>query len=83
VPDLTVLAARDNGVFSHKAVEDIIYGKSRIVSHDSVDMPAWGEQFYYLQPGWNSFLRESYARNRVHALTTHVESLQVYNTPQD
>jgi len=77
VPDLTVIAARNSGVFSHKAVEDVIYGESRVVAHNTIDMPAWGEQFMYLRPGWNSILRENYARNRVHALTTHIERLQV------
>ncbi len=77
VPNLTVLAANNDGHFSHKGVENAIYGKSRIVAHNTVDMPAWGEQFYYLRMGWSTFQREAFARNRVHTLTTHIESLQL------
>ena len=77
VPDLTVLAANNDGHFSHRGVENAIYGKSRIVAHNTVDMPAWGEQFYYLRMGWSTFQREAFARNRVHTLTAHIESLQL------
>lgn len=76
VPDLTIIAAKNDGVFSHKGVENVIYGKTRVDSHGTIDMPAWGQQFMYLRTGWTSFQRESYTRNRIHTLTKYIESLQ-------
>jgi len=79
VPDLTVLAANNGGVYSHRKVEDVIYGKHRVVAYGNIDMPMWGEQFMYLRPGLgiNNFPRRYYARERIHTLSTHIESLQV------
>ena len=75
VPDLTVLAASNGGTYPHIGVENMIYGRSRTITHGTVDMPPWGEQFMYAGPG--TFPRQAYARNQVQALTTHIESLQV------
>ena len=79
VPDLTVLAANNGGVYSHRKVEDVISGKHRVVAHGTIDMPMWGEQFMYLRPGpgINNFPRRYYAKERVHTLSTYIESLQV------
>lgn len=77
VPDLTRLAARNDGVWSHKRVEMAIAGESREVSHHVIGMPGWQQQFMYLRPGLTSFQREAFARNRIHALTEHLEGLQV------
>jgi len=44
--------------------------------HETIDMPAWGQQFSYLRSGSNSFVREAYARGWIHALASHIESLQ-------
>lgn len=76
VPDLTVLSANNGGVYSHKKVENVIYGKHRTVAKGSIDMPLWGEQFMYVRPG-PTFPRKYYARERVHALSTYIEGLQV------
>jgi len=75
VPDLTVLAAGNDGTYPHKRVEIMIFGSSRTLTHGTVDMPPWGEQFMYAGPG--TFPREAYARKQAQALTTHIESLQV------
>lgn len=77
VPDLTRLAARNDGTWSHKSVEMAIAGESREVSHHVIGMPGWQQQFMYLRPGLTSFQREAFARNRIHALTEHLEGLQV------
>ncbi|NIP19024.1 MAG: c-type cytochrome [Xanthomonadales bacterium] len=73
VPDLTVIA--NGSRFPHKQVEIAISGNKRS-SHGTIDMPAWGDQFRYLRPGWNAFLRDNYARERIHTLATHLETLQ-------
>lgn len=75
VPDLTVLAASNGGTYPHRDVETMIFGSSRTISHGTIDMPPWGEQFMYAGPG--TFPRQAYAREQVQALTMHVESLQV------
>ena len=75
VPDLTFLAASNGGTYPHKGVEIMIYGQSRTITHGTIDMPPWGEQFMYAGPG--TFPRQAFAREQVHALATHIESLQV------
>ena len=77
VPDLTRLANRNDGLWSHKRVEMSIAGESREVSHHVIGMPGWQQQFMYLRPGLTTFQREAFARNRIHALTEHLEGLQV------
>lgn len=78
VPDLTRLAANNDGEFSHNAVERAISGNSRAVTHGTIDMPAWEQQFKYVQMGWSSFQREAYARKRIHQLAKYIESIQVH-----
>lgn len=77
VPDLTVFSANNKGVYPYFEVKNAITGNSRAVAHGTIDMPVWGQQFSALQPGSNSFVREAYARGRIHTLATHIESLQV------
>lgn len=77
VPDLTVLAANNGGVYSHRKVEDVISGKHRVVAYGTIDMPMWGEQFTYVRPGLGNFPRRYYARERIHTLSTYIESIQV------
>ena len=77
VPDLTVLASHNLGVFPRDAVEKTITGQSRVVSHGSIDMPIWGKTFSNALPGEKLFVREGLARQRVYNLTAHLESLQV------
>lgn len=75
VPELTGFTAANDGAFPHKRLENAIYGSSR-EPHAGLDMPAWGHQFLYARSGWNNFLRESFARERIHTLTTYIESIQ-------
>ena len=77
VPDLTALAANNNGVYPRKHVENVIFGRFRIVEHGKSGMPYWGEHFMYLRTGVSRIPRKSYAWERVHALSSHIESLQV------
>jgi mono/diheme cytochrome c family protein len=77
VPDLTVLAVNNGGVYADKNIENAIFGSFRVATHGTIDMPAWGEQFMYARPGWSTFPRTAYARERVQSLVAHIESLQV------
>jgi mono/diheme cytochrome c family protein len=77
VPDLTMLASNNLGTFPREAVEKAITGKSRIVSHGTVDMPIWGRAFENAMPGEKLYIREGLARQRIYNLTAHLESMQV------
>ena len=71
VPDLTVLAANNDGVYPSKQVENVIYGRVRVGANGESAMPYWGEQFMYVNHG-----NKSYTRERVHTLSVHIESIQ-------
>jgi hypothetical protein len=77
VPDLTVLAINNDGVFPRKYVENVIFGRFRHESHGKSRMPYWGEHFMYLETGVSGIPRRAYAWERTHTLATYIESLQV------
>lgn len=76
VPDLTVLAAKNDGVFPREEVEDTITGKTRYVAHGTVDMPIWGAAFEGVRPDWKPFRRAALARQRIHNLTEYLATIQ-------
>lgn len=76
VPDLTVLAVNNDGVYPRKHVENVIFGRFRVVEHGTSGMPYWGEQFSYLRTGVSGIPRKAYAWERTRTLSTHIESLQ-------
>ena len=77
VPDLTVLAISNDGVYPNRHIENVIFGRFRVVAHGTVDMPVWGEQFEYVHPGWSTFPRTVYAKERVRTLSNYIESFQI------
>jgi mono/diheme cytochrome c family protein len=77
VPDLTVLARNNDGVYSQKYVENVIFGRFRDESEGKSKMPYWGEHFLYLRTGVSGIPRKGYAWERTRTLATYVESLQV------
>ena len=80
VPDLTVLAANNDGEYPHKQVKDAIFGQHRSVAPGTISMPNWGEHFMYLRPGPTSLIEvpnRKYAWERSNTLSTYIESLQV------
>jgi mono/diheme cytochrome c family protein len=46
VPDLTLLAAHNHGVFPAEEVHRIIDGRSIRTGHGTRQMPVWGSEFY-------------------------------------
>ena len=76
-PDLTVIALANDGVFPRKQVERLIAQNDRHEQFNKSVMPSWEQQFMYVRTGLTAFQREAYARNRINALATHLESLQV------
>ena len=80
VPDLTILAVNNDGVYPHKQVENVIFGRHRHVARGTIGMPFWGEHFMYLRPGppsYHQVQNRKYASERIKTLSVYIESLQV------
>jgi hypothetical protein len=80
VPDLTSCAADNDGVFPHRRVQVAISGNYRNAYYGTIDAHDWEQQFMYVRPGLNPHRREALARDRLHALTTYIETLQTDRT---
>lgn len=80
VPDLTVLARNNGGVFPFDRVYQVIDGRQEVKSHGSREMPVWGRGFRKQSSGYfDSYPArdtESPARSRILALTEYVYRLQ-------
>ena len=77
MPDLTVLASNNGGIFPQESVEDTITGKISTQSHGTVDMPIWGAAFEGVRPDWKPFRRGALAQQRIHNLTEYLSTIQV------
>ncbi|MDO8844097.1 cytochrome c [Methylicorpusculum sp.] len=80
VPNLTVLAKNNNGIFPFDRVFQIIDGRQEVKAHGPREMPIWGNAFnnqsslyFDNYPPQDS---ESAARSRILALTEYVYRLQ-------
>jgi hypothetical protein len=80
VPNLTVLAKNNNGVFPFDRVFQIIDGRQEVKAHGPREMPIWGNAFnnqsslyFDNYPPKDS---ESAARSRILALTEYLYRLQ-------
>lgn len=76
VPDLTGLAAKNDGKFPREKVENSIAGKSRVASHGTPDMPVWGQAFENVRPDLQEYRRKALARQRIYNLTEYLASIQ-------
>jgi hypothetical protein len=80
VPDLTVLARNNKGVFPFDHVYQVIDGRRELKAHGPREMPIWGQAFnmqssrYF--PNTPPQDTESAARSRIMALTEYVYRLQ-------
>jgi len=80
VPDLTVLAKNNKGVFPFDRVYQVIDGRIEVKTHGTRDMPVWGLAFrrqssvYFENYPAND--PESGARSRILALTEYIYRLQ-------
>lgn len=80
VPDLTVLARNNNGVFPAARVYEVIDGRKEVKAHGWRDMPVWGSE--YLGKGAAAaddypYDREAFVRARILALIDYLYRLQV------
>ncbi len=79
VPDLTVLAKNNGGVFPTARVYEVIDGRHEVKAHGWRDMPVWGTE--YLVKGGSTYDdypydRESFVRGRILALIDYLNRLQ-------
>jgi mono/diheme cytochrome c family protein len=77
VPDLTVLAKNNNGIFPFERVSMIIDGRQELKTHGTKEMPVWGRIFTSRISIYNEFEAEVAARGRILALTEYVYRLQI------
>lgn len=71
VPDLTMLARRNGGMFPRGHVIDVIrHGSGSLASHGPAGMPVWGAIFRGLDPG------DTRAEIRIENLVEYLKSLQ-------
>lgn len=77
IPDLTVLAKNNGGVFPSSWVFGLIDGREEVQGHGPRDMPVWGEDFLAQVPHSESPLnREAIVRGRILALIDYMNRLQ-------
>ncbi|OHC66738.1 MAG: hypothetical protein A3H93_11030 [Rhodocyclales bacterium RIFCSPLOWO2_02_FULL_63_24] len=80
VPDLTVLAANNGGVFPFDRVYQVIDGRQELKAHGTREMPIWGRSFRMQSSAFFENYPphdiESSARSRILALTEYVYRLQ-------
>ena len=78
-PDLTRLAARNNGILPMARLYEVIDGTG-VVAHGPRDMPVWGLDYrmqaaeHYMEAPYDP---EAYTRARILALLEYINRLQV------
>jgi len=78
MPDLTVLAKNNGGVFPSARVFNLIDGRDEVQGHGPRDMPVWGEDYLAKAPRGESIVnREGYVRGRILSLIDYMNRLQV------
>ncbi len=74
VPDLTALAANNDGTFPRERVYRVIDGRKQLTAHGSRLMPVWGSEFW-LDEGADE-RAEVMASERIHALIGYLQTIQ-------
>jgi mono/diheme cytochrome c family protein len=70
MPDLTLLAKRNDGQFPSARVGKIITGDEVVASHGSLEMPIWGPIFHQIEND------QDFGNVRVQNLVKYLESIQ-------
>ncbi|HEY0919306.1 c-type cytochrome [Devosia sp.] len=82
IPDLTVLARNNGGVFPVSRIYEVIDGRAEVAAHGMRDMPVWGDEYdaqaragrlgeFATGPDMDGFVR-----GRILALIEYVSTLQ-------
>jgi mono/diheme cytochrome c family protein len=78
IPDLTMLSARNHGVFPTERVTEIIDGRQIVIIHGTPGMPVWGNRFSLKAAAECREARcdsESVVRARIQALIAYIRQL--------
>jgi mono/diheme cytochrome c family protein len=75
-PNLTTIAAGNDGVFPFLDVLMVVDGRTGVRAHGDSAMPIWGERFQASATGAGPFGTELEVRGRLLALVTYIESIQ-------
>jgi len=73
-PDLTILARKNENNYPYDRVRSAIVGDVRLPSHDSKEMPVWGELFWGMSQGHSPIVQL-----RVNNLDNYIASMQRNN----
>ena len=76
VPDLTLLAMKNDGAYPFDEVQRSISGEGEIVAHGTRQMPIWGTAFSDVRLDRKPAQRRAFARLRIYHLAQYIESLQ-------
>ena len=76
MPDLTMLAKDNDGVFPMSDVERAIRGERSVLAHGTGEMPMWGTAFEDVRPDFKPGQRRGFAHVRVMNLARYLESIQ-------
>ncbi|EKV32300.1 cytochrome c family protein, putative [Caenispirillum salinarum AK4] len=81
LPDLTRLSARNDGVFPHERIRQVIDGRADVGAHGSRDMPIWGEAFSraaidHYQDYYTRAQAEAFVNGRILAVMDYLQTLQ-------
>lgn len=81
LPDLTVLAKKNDGVFPADRVKEVIDGRAELRAHGPREMPIWGNEYSkeaaeYYEEVFHISDAESFVSNRIQALVAYIQSLQ-------
>jgi mono/diheme cytochrome c family protein len=74
IPDLTQIAARNNGKFPRQIIKNAIDGRWQIDAHGTQQMPVWGYEFW-INEGAGDF-SETQVSRILDGLVDHLESIQ-------
>jgi len=75
VPDLSRIAARNDGNFPRQIIKNVIDGRWRIDAHGTQQMPVWGYEFY-IGEGADAF-SEVRVSKILDDLVAYLESIQI------
>jgi mono/diheme cytochrome c family protein len=80
IPDIAVLASKNNGVFPYQRVYEVIDGRRDVAAHGPRTMPIWGPDYLAQAPLARmdiAYDPEAYVRARITALVDYIYRLQV------
>lgn len=77
LPDLTMLAKNNNGVFPVQHIVETIDGRAPVGAHGPKDMPIWGQIYKAQSPGVNpNYNPDAFVRVKILFLTEYIYRLQ-------